>query len=480
MLWQRGSFHRQGSDPARHSSPRRTHNVCSGWGELEPRLLLSMGEGELLTTRLARAVEISLPHLPKSKELSHQGPPQVLRKYEDDDSSSLRTAIPIVPAVSYLVVPESTRSHSTIDTAQHLPDVPFFGVVGSLLPSDQVDLYQISVSPASSTLSIQVRLQHSSSDTGETIWLMDRTGRVLGFESVDPSKPVADVSMMVSLPAVTGVVYFGISHVAGDSASTAVSPVSYQVWFARGGRPGDWSESSGNATEPALVPTDPILSIIEGTHSETPTESTVTAPPLVPQDSTAGSHLVASGLLPTLSAAPSGGVLRVKGTPPRVDVNEVLPHVLGSEVSQAQAQAAQPAGRGASPEATQQAANGIAALTSTPQARRGPGGFPLIGTALLGDWPTQATAQDRLALEIAAEAIEPVPMNSQEITQDTDLLSSTSPPLGISLVGSLSLWVLFSKRDFVRHLADKLKRRGLTLEVKRSKPRRATSPMASR
>jgi hypothetical protein len=55
----------------------------------------------------------------------------------DVTASAARAGLPPGPDV---VVHETTAPHDTLATAQELPDVPYFGVIGTLGPGNPIDL----------------------------------------------------------------------------------------------------------------------------------------------------------------------------------------------------------------------------------------------------------------------------------------------------------------------------------------------------
>lgn len=277
---------------------------------------------------------------------------------------------------SYVIVGETNWFHGTGPTAQQIPTVPYAGVIGAIKLGDAVDLYRVILGPETLALRLASTLKASPNSPPIQLWVFDALGHVLASVSsasgslglsIDGQK----LGLQPGSPVLIGV---APSEIRGPDA-----PVGYQLWFLRdsgsAASPADGEpSSSGFETIPAVNSTD----IAGGL-----TAVTALASPMAVSAGSAvagsGAVLVAVAQLPTLSAAPSGGVL-ANGAP----ISAVAPRTESDEGPQeAQEVAAQS-------EPSAEANDQIAALeggaASPLIARRGPGGFPVLAAATIGDW----------------------------------------------------------------------------------------------
>ena len=82
--------------------------------------------------------------------------------------------------VDYTIVPESKSPHHTPSTAQSLPDLPYFGVIGTTATGDAIDLYRLTLNDGAGRLEFSL----VSTEVGQTapvqFQIFDGSGHLLG------------------------------------------------------------------------------------------------------------------------------------------------------------------------------------------------------------------------------------------------------------------------------------------------------------
>jgi hypothetical protein len=89
-----------------------------------------------------------------------------------------------LPPDHYVVVHETTAPHDTLATALELPDVPYFGVIGTLGPGNPIDLYRLTVSVGEGRLDFVLLTSQSASAIPTDFGLFDGSGQLPGQWSV--------------------------------------------------------------------------------------------------------------------------------------------------------------------------------------------------------------------------------------------------------------------------------------------------------
>jgi hypothetical protein len=282
--------------------------------------------------------------------------------------------------VPYVVVPETSASHRTIQTAQKLPDLSYFGVVGTIGNRDEMDLYQLTLSTGAGRLDFS--LASTQSGSGETLQfeLFDGSGRALGVWT-SGSQAATDLHAQLSnLPAGT-TLYLGVSAGKASDAGLPGSSVGYQLWIEHD--PG-LGRDSGETTGLTTVSGTGIMPVTSSGISASSTPGNT--PPGAEAQVNMGSAQnpedggrVAAGSASVRSARPSGGLLsEADPTPPaarnfNATVNKEWDERPTSEVTSR-------AGNASPPEliATRQDAPDPLVVV------QGPGGFPLLGAVAIG------------------------------------------------------------------------------------------------
>jgi hypothetical protein len=306
---------------------------------------------------------------------------------------------------SYVIVPEVDTPHATLATAQNLPNYPFFGVIGTLGQGDVIDLYRMTLS--ASTLGVQLALvSHLSGAEAPApvqLSVFDGTGRVLGTWSSDGAQTGVGAAIRLdpASQSAGSTLFLGISAAGLNGAGGSAPTTDYQLWVERLAAPNRSAASDGSAATPPVNSTSASASaspsVLAPFQSSAPvapgpqaqgsgTASAQAAVGLVATGPGAGAGSstgvsVAVGAMPTRAAGLLGGVLAA-GDPTSVAVRPFSVTVTLDRADRHAGRLRLDPFDGA----------GDRARPDTPiepeaqVALRGPGGFPLLGAAAIGDW----------------------------------------------------------------------------------------------
>jgi hypothetical protein len=386
----------------------------------------------------------ALPH-PDVVEVS-------LRRPDNDSSYSSVTpegagaaGFAINPAhASYVIVPETEAPHSTLATAQLLPDLPFFGVIGTLSPDSPPDVFAMTLDAKTAGIQFELVTQQPAGSPAVQFALYDATGRVLGTWSAgaQPQLGSAFPGLEVPSQSLSTTLYLGISapSAGGSGPAGSLPGGTYQLWVTRLAG-ADRSPAPGTGDGPAVTPSPTaalILGPSQGGASPAPNpRAPAAASPSTDVSGGAGLGLaLAGGSLPTRAAGPLGGVL-ASG-----DTNQAAVRRLTVTLNREGG------------ERLMQPVPGDPALAMGPQvepdpesdpralvAIRGPGGFPLLGATAIGNWrrlPTRAI----VAAEPAVAA--PAPINPPAPAPETWGLSRGTLSFGLITATFLTLNAILS------------------------------------
>jgi hypothetical protein len=366
----------------------------------------------------------------------------------DDDSHYLvatlgdaATAAPLDPThAAYVIVPETTAPHSTLATAQNLPDDPFFGVIGTLAANNPIDFFEMTIGARTAGLRFELAAQQPSATTPLQFALYDATGRVLGtwIAGASSQGDVSSVSLDFAGRSPSAALYLAISAPpsGGNGPVSALPSASYQLWVTRLSKPDGASTSGGN--DEAAASTGPTASLILG-----PLQASTTAPlgqpahagaaPSATTGAGAGAGpAVALAALPTRAAGLLGGVLASR------DENRPALRQLSVTVNlEASERASQPFDRDLAAVDRPQAEPGPGDDARELEAIRGPRGFPLLGATAIGNWrrtARRAAATSAVELALAAmadEEIEALAAGQQAVA------GATAPALAVAAPDAL-------------------------------------------
>jgi hypothetical protein len=281
--------------------------------------------------------------------------------------------------VPYVVIPETIAPHNTFDSAQKLPDLPYFGVVGTIGNRGGVDLYQLTLSAGAARLNFTLSTNLAGTSAPVEFELFDGSGRALGVWT-SGSQGSANVQADLSnLPAGT-TLFLGVSAGNSSSSGPTVQAASYQLWIdhEQGTTSSSAAAASGSSLTTGIMPVNASVSgastgagsSASGVDSQANPSSTLNSEAV---------GLVAVGSAAVRSVAPSGGLLSdADPTPPAArDFNAVV----NRERDDQSTKGPTPVRRSESPPPV------LTANENNPDALmeiHGPGGFPLVGALAVG------------------------------------------------------------------------------------------------
>lgn len=319
-----------------------------------------------------------------------------------------------LPQGNYVIIPETSTPHDTIASAQVLPDLPYFGVVGTLGAGDGIDLYQLTLDSVPDRLDFGLVMQGRGGSVPATFQILDGSGQVLGTWNLGS---VGNSSIQVDIEKLSpgSSLYLGVS--AGNSSTSvgAFGTVDYQLWVARQPALRLTSSSIGNSAQPALALTvlSPLLIPLAALGLSSPQGDSAAA--LSAPRSVSVTASVTVGSLAIRSAGASLGLLSNDESAPLSTQGpgtsapqEVAAGSLARPESEREGEPrpGEPAVAGRDPEAS-------VVVIST-------GGFPLMGATAVGYWRWRGTDPKAVpemtvpTLEARAEGV--------ESTGDSDLV----------------------------------------------------------
>src|SRR5271166_6007119 len=121
-----------------------------------------------------------------------------------------------LPQANYVIVPKSSTPHNTIASAQVLPNLRYFGVVGTLGTGDGIDLYQLALDSVPERLDFGLVMQARGGSVPATFQILDGSGQVLGTWNLGS---VGNSSIQVDIEKLSpgSSLYLGLS--AGNSST---------------------------------------------------------------------------------------------------------------------------------------------------------------------------------------------------------------------------------------------------------------------
>ena len=280
----------------------------------------------------------------------------------------------------YVVVFETSSPHQTLETAQKLPDLPYFGVVGTLGNRDGVDLYELTLASGAGRLDFSLTSNQSGRAVPLQFELFDGSGRALGVWTSGSQGSALVQAELSNLPAGT-TLYLGVTAGNANASGGSGQPINYQLWIDHEPSLGSSSADTTALTAVAATGIMPVTGSPPGASTgpgAAQPGGSVQPNPNAPQNVEDGIH-VAVGSAAVRSARPSGGLLSdVDPTPPAArDFNASV----NKEWDERSSNGPTSRDGNESPPAV------VSAADNDPDALvviHGPGGFPLVGAVAIG------------------------------------------------------------------------------------------------
>jgi hypothetical protein len=304
---------------------------------------------------------------------------------DDTNTTSVRDA----DGQTYVIVRETNAPHHTLDTAQGLPDDPYFGVIGTIGQGDPIDIYRLAVNAGTSGFQFELVTQQPLSTAPVQFWLFDDTGRVMGTWLSSPSSSGSSLNLEVATPFTGSSLFLGISGVNQNGSAGASAAIDYQLCMQRfTGSAGPTITAEAGASLPSITSALFVGALVQPlttlgaaqSQGGTVAAGSLSLPP--PAPSTAIGLRVGVGSLLTRSAEPSGGVVSEgDASTAALQLSAVQGQGQGGADRLLQA-AVQNTGDETEPlsgPTLDEASGGLSTL-------RGPGGFPLLGAGPVGGW----------------------------------------------------------------------------------------------
>jgi len=146
---------------------------------------------------------------------------------------------------------ETKAPHNTLATAQPLPDLPFFGVVGTISFSDTIDVYRLTLSEKAEAIDFGLAFQNHGTTVPIEFQIFNSSGQSLA-EWSSSGQGVSILLAQLGPQAAGSTLYLGIS--AGSSLGSAASSagLTYQLWVSRESAT---DSSTGSPLNSSTVPT---------------------------------------------------------------------------------------------------------------------------------------------------------------------------------------------------------------------------------
>ncbi len=350
-----------------------------------------------------RALSVSEPAAPSGYDNSSPGTPGSTRFQPSS------VGIPGLTGASYTVVLETKAPHHTVATAQVLPDLSFFGVVGTLSTSDTIDLYRLTLNEKAEELNFGLAFQSDGSFVPIDFQIFNGTGQLLGEWSSGDAGASALVAQL-GPQAAGSTFYLGISTGNQGALAASSAGVNYQLWVSRE------SATDQSAASPQDSPTVPTASASASSAGAlTPLAAMGTAPArglpaataTAPPDSSGGTAIAVAVGSPAMQTGRPSVEASSSGDSDLLAQRDVAAATDQGMDEQRLSAAIE----------TRQASDPGSRLESNPDAdalvaMNGPGGFALLGAVALGHRPTNRAP---IATEADVAASQPAQVPALEI-----------------------------------------------------------------
>jgi hypothetical protein len=410
-------------------SPRleslETRCLLSGWGTADEPT-------EFLSGRTHAAAEngsnsVSVGEDTRRSEYSAED-----LRYSLGSSFSLSS----LPAGSYTVLTESPGPHDSPASAQPLPDLHFFGVIGAIGTGGSIDYYRLSLGPTTSTLVLGLTSRFDSLGVPLQLQVFDGSGRDLAEWSTGPEAQ-GPFHLDLGQLSAGSTIYLGVSAAGSQGSAGSAGAVDYQLWI---GLP---TANSAQAVARGASPVSPsaVSPIFALAPAVTPGIAAPTSPGSVASETstvsaTTGSSLAIPGSPEIRPARPAGGLL---------STDESTSHAAGESGSLIPRPWADQSPGVTSNDLPDRPAAGPSATIGTGDESlavlRGPGGFSLLGAVAIG--PRHRMPRGTGVIAAARQpllSLEPRIVEQFEPTSDCSPVEIQAPAEGQDSGGGSRRW----------------------------------------
>jgi hypothetical protein len=391
---------------------------------------------------------------------------------------------------SYVIVRDSRSPHRTLQTAQVLPDLPFFGVVGTIGSEDPVDFYRLDLSAGAFAMEFGLVSHQTGSPVPLQLQIFNGSGQLLTSWTTSGQGTQA-VEAQLSAQAAGSTIYFGISAAVASGAAGFSQPIRYQLWVGLQST----LDQSQTASDPTAAPISAMTALPASASATTPlapigllsSQAVLPGAAAVGGTTSAPASGLAVGSLAIRSGTPYAGVLSSADSR-SADERELDTVVQSEWAGQSRAQSADQ-----HPELVELASvSGREQEPSDLVAMNGPGGFSVLEAVAFGHprKTRDASVNDSVApppgeftgIPIAADTflLDPVRLadtrpTARENRSDSDQVWRGFPiPVFsmLSLAGAFTLNAILSQPlagfNFVASHLDALRRQPLPRRRRRS------------
>ena len=215
-----------------------------------------------------------------------------------------------IGTATYVIVPETTAPHHTLATAQNLPDLSYFGVVGAIGGGGLADLYRMTLGTDAERLDFSLTTNQSGLVIPVQFELFDSTGHALGVWSTGGQGNSSLDAQLSNVPAGT-TLYLGVAVGNQNGGGGSSQAIEYQLWISHEPAPGSPSVDPSAGITLASTAIMPVISSALGAATglaAVPSNGNAQANAGSPENPEDGAH-VAVGSAAVRSARPSGGLL---------------------------------------------------------------------------------------------------------------------------------------------------------------------------
>jgi hypothetical protein len=222
----------------------------------------------------------------------------------DPDPDAMIPGFPSSSLGSYVIIAKTGGPHGSLRTAQALPDLPYFGVVGTVGHGDPVDFYRVTLSTAATRLDFGLVSPESGPVVPVQVDLFNGAGALLGEWTT--GGPGAQTLHLPLGPQTAGATFYVGISAAGGGGQT----IDYQLWVSHqstANPPAIFTSEATTSPTSALAPLPPVTFASPATVG-TPAAGADSQAATAPANPVAG---LGSAVGPAVirSASPSGGVL---------------------------------------------------------------------------------------------------------------------------------------------------------------------------